>query len=85
MERDTSTVERTIRPVTIGRKNSLFPGSEGGGNRWAVIASLVETCKLNGVEPYAYLRDILERMVNGYPANRLQDLLPWNWKPSVNT
>lgn len=85
VEMDTNTVERTIRPVTIGRKNSLFSGSEGGGRRWAVIASLVESCKLNGVEPYAYLRDILERMVNGYPASRLDDLLPWNWKPDVNT
>jgi len=51
----------------------------------AAIASLVETCKLNGVEPFAYLRDILERMVNGHPANRLGELLPWNWTPAVNT
>lgn len=78
------TVERCIRPVALGRKNSLFAGSEGGGHRWAMIASLVETCKLNGVEPFAYLRDVLERMVNGYPASRLADLLPWNWKPDVN-
>lgn len=84
VEMDTNTVERCIRPVALGRKNSLFAGSEGGGHRWAVIASLVETCKLNGVEPFAYLRDVLERMVNGYPAARLADLLPWNWKPAVN-
>ena len=71
-------------PRALGRKNSLFAGSEGGGHRWAVIASLVETCKLNSVEPFAYLRDVLERMVNGYPAARLADLLPWNWKPAVN-
>ncbi|HYG91636.1 MAG TPA: transposase domain-containing protein, partial [Azospirillum sp.] len=76
---------RCIRPVALGRKNSLFSGSEGGGHRWAVIASLVETCKLNAVEPYAYLRDILERMVNGHPASRLGELLPWNWTPTVNT
>jgi hypothetical protein len=49
-----------------------------------VIASLVETCKLNSVEPFAYLHDVLQRMVNGYPAARLADLLPWNWKPAVN-
>jgi len=84
VEMDTNTVERCIRPVALSRKNSLFAGSEGGGHRWAVIASLVETCKLNGVEPFAYLRDILERMVNGYPASRVADLLPWNWKPAVN-
>ena len=53
------------------------------GRRWAVIASLVETCKLNGVEPFTYLRDVLERMVN-YPANRLADLLLCNWKPVAN-
>ena len=84
VEMDTNVVERCIRPVALGRKNSLFAGSEGGGHRWAVIASLVETCKLNGVEPFAYLRDILERMVNGYPASRINELLPWNWKPAVN-
>lgn len=44
----------------------------------------METCKLNGVEPFAYLRDILERMVNGHPASRVAKLLPWNWKPAVN-
>ncbi|NUB29709.1 IS66 family transposase [Azospirillum brasilense] len=85
VEMDTNTVERCIRPVALSRKNSLFAGSEGGGHRWAVIASLVETCKLNDVEPFAYLRDILERMVNGYPASRIADLLPWNWKPAVNS
>ncbi len=71
--------------MALTRKNSLFAGSEGSGHRWAVIASLVETCKLNGVEPFTYLRDILERMVNGYPASRVADLLPWNWKPAVNS
>lgn len=85
VEMDTNMVERCIRPVALGRKNSLFSGSEGGGHRWAVIASLVETCKLNGVEPFAYLRDILDRMVNGHPASRLGELLPWNWTPAVNT
>ena len=84
VEMDTNTVERCIRPVALGRKNSLFAGSEGGGHRWAVIPSLVETCKLNAVEPFAYLRDVMERMVNGYPAARLGDLLPWNWKAAVN-
>jgi len=67
-----------------GQKNSLLAGSEGGGHRWVVIASLVEACKLNGVEPFAYLRDVLERMVNGYPANRLADLLLWNWRPAAS-
>jgi len=79
IELDTNPVERAIRPVALGRKNHLFAGSDGGGARWATVCSLIETCKLNGVEPYAYLRDVLDKMVNGYPANRIADLLPWAW------
>ncbi len=79
IELDTNPVERAIRPVALGRKNHLFAGSDGGGHRWAVICSLIETAKLNGVEPYAWLRDVIERMVEGHPVNRLDELLPWNW------
>jgi transposase len=80
VELDTNPVERAIRPVTLGRKNHLFAGSDGGGARWATVASLIETCKLNRVEPYAYMSDVLHRMVDGHPASRLDELLPWNWK-----
>jgi transposase len=80
VELDTNPVERAIRPVALGRKNHFFAGSDGGGPRWAVLRSLIETCKLNGVEPYAYPKDVLERMVDGYPINRLDELLPWAWK-----
>jgi transposase len=80
VELDTNSVERAIRPVVLGRKNHLLAGSDGGGHRWAVHCSLIETCKLNDVEPYAYLRDLLTRMVDGYPINRLDELLPWAWK-----
>ena len=83
VELDTNPVERAIRPVTLGRKNHLFAGSDGGGARWATVSSLIQTCKLNGVEPYAYLSDVLRRMVDGHPASRLDDLLPWNWKPAA--
>jgi len=79
IELDTNTVERAIRPVTLGRKNHLFAGSDGGGERWATVCSLIATAKLNGVEPFAYLRDVLQRMADGHPMSRLDDLLPWNW------
>ncbi len=80
VELDTNPVERAIRPVTLGRKSHLFAGSDGGGQRWAVVSSLITTCKLNDVEPYAYIRDILQQMVDGHPVNRLDELLPWSWK-----
>jgi len=68
--------------VALGRKNHLFAGSEGGAQRWAVIASLLTTAKLNDVEPHAYLSDVLERLSQGHPMNRIDDLLPWNWAAS---
>lgn len=80
VELDTNPVERAIRPVALGRKNHLFAGSDRGARRWATVASLVETAKLNGVEPCAYLADVLQRMTDGHPANQLDELLPWNWK-----
>ena len=76
IELDTNPVERAIRPVALGRKNHLFAGSNGGGERWAIVCTLVETAKLNGLEPYAYL-DVLQRMVDGHPINCLDELLPW--------
>jgi transposase len=79
VELDTNTVERAIRPIALGRKNHLFAGSDGGAERWAIAASLLETAKLNGVEPHAYLTDVLERMTNGHPINKIDELLPWNW------
>ena len=81
IELDNNTVERAIRPIALGRKNSLFAGSDGGARHWALVASLVATAKLNGVEPLAWLTDVLERMVSGRSkANELERLLPWAWK-----
>src|SRR3954452_18459709 len=81
LELDTNTVERAIRPVALGRKNHLFAGSDGGARWWAIVASLVATAKLNGVEPLAWLTDVLERMVSGRTkAHELERLLPWAWK-----
>ena len=67
--------------MALGRKNALFAGSDGGAHHWAMVASLVATAKLNGVEPQAWLTDVLERMVSGRTkAHELERLLPWTWK-----
>jgi hypothetical protein len=79
IEIDTNTVERTMRPIALGRKNHLFAGSDGGARTWATIASVIQSAKLNDIEPFAYIRDILERMVQGHPINRIDELLPWNY------
>ena len=79
IEIDTNTVERTIRPIALGRKNHLFAGSDGGARTWAIHASVIQSARLNDLEPFAYLKDILERMVQGHPINRLDELLPWNY------
>lgn len=79
IEIDNNAVERAIRPIALGRKNHLFAGSDGGADRWAVVASLLETAKLNGVEPYAYLKDVIQRMTDDHPQSRIDELLPWNW------
>ncbi|MER8873162.1 IS66 family transposase [Mesorhizobium sp. M0814] len=76
IEIDSNTVERSIR------KNALFAGSDGGAEHWAVIASLIETCKLNDVEPLGYLADVLSRIVNGHPNSQIDDLLPWAYIPA---
>lgn len=63
--------------MALTRKNALFAGSDGGAEHWATIASLIETCKLIGVEPFRYLADVITRIVDGHPNSRLDDLLPW--------
>ena len=77
IEIDSNTVERSIRPIALNRKNTLFAGSDGGAEHWAVVASLIETCKLKDVEPLGYLADVLARIVNGHPNSQIDDLLPW--------
>ena len=84
IELDTNTVERAIRPLCLGRKNALFASGDDGGARWAAAASLVETCKLNGVDPQRYFSDLLTRLVNGWPNSRIDDLMPWCWAKSGN-
>ena len=78
IEIDTNSVERAMRPIALSRKNSLFAGSDEGGENWAALASLIETCKLNGVNPQAYFTDVLTRLVNGWPQARIDELMPWH-------
>jgi len=76
IELDSNTVERAIRPIALNRKNALFDGSDSRGEHWAILASLIETCKLNGLDPQAWLTDVFGRLVGGHPINRLDELLP---------
>ena len=81
IEIDSNIVERAIRPQTITRKNSLFAGSEGGGQTWATIGTLLQTAKMNGVDPLAWLTQTLTRIANRWPASETDQLMPWNFKP----
>ena len=80
IELDNNTVERSIRGIKLSRKNALCAGSDGGAEHWAAVASLVETCKLNDVDPLAYLTDVLTRIVNGHPNRDIDQLLPWAYR-----
>jgi transposase len=78
-------VERNIRPIALGRKNSLFCGHVGGGHTWVVLSSLPNS-KLNGLGPEIWLTDVLERIVSGRTKNnQLHELLAWNWKAARDT
>ncbi|WP_416068708.1 IS66 family transposase (plasmid) [Rhizobium sp. ZK1] len=80
IEIDNNSVERTIRPIALNRKNALFAGHDAGAENWAMIASLIETCKLNAVDPMAYLTSTLTAIVSGHKQSRIGELLPWNLK-----
>jgi len=77
---DNNPAERCIRPTTIGRKNWVFAGSDLAAERAAVFYSIIETCKHNGIDLYAYLADIFERIAD-HPNQRIDELLPFNWQP----
>lgn len=80
LEIDNNLIENTIRPIALGRKNYLFAGSHSAAQRIAVFYSLLGSCKLHNIEPYSYLKDILERLPD-HPINQIDDLLPHQWKP----
>jgi hypothetical protein len=83
IEIDNNTVEHTIRPIALKRKNALFVGHDPGTQNWAVIASLIETCKLNGIEPHAYLSAVLAAIAGGRKQTETNELLPWNYAKPV--
>jgi transposase len=81
LEIDNNTAERSLRAVTLGRKNYLFAGSDAGGERAAILYSLIGSAKLNGLDPESYLRDVLTRIAD-HPIRRIEELLPWNLTPN---
>ncbi len=83
IEINSNIVERAIRPIALNRKNALFAGSDGGAENWAIVASLIETCKINGVDPQAYMADVLTKIVDGHLASKLDDLMPWAYAQPV--
>ncbi len=83
IELDNNTVERTIRPIALNRKNALFAGHDAGVENWAVIASLIETCKLNAVDPHAWLTMTLAAIAGGHMQSKIAELMPWNYTAKV--
>jgi hypothetical protein len=79
---DSNIIERSMRPQALTRKNALFAGHDNGAENWAIVASLIETCKLNNIDPQGYIADVLSRLVDLWPMNRLNELLPWAWAAS---
>jgi transposase len=79
---DNNPAERALRGVAIGRKNYLFAGSDAGGRRAAALYSLIESAKLNDLNPQLYIADVLTRIAD-HPARHIAELLPWNWQPAI--
>jgi len=82
LEIDNNIAENAMRGIALGRKNYLFAGSDVGGDRAAAIYTIVETAKLNQVNPEAYLRDTLSRIAEGHPISRIEQLVPWSFTPA---
>ena len=84
IEMDNNAVERTIRPIALNRKNALFAGHDTGAQNWGIIASLIESAKLNKIEPHAYLTATLKAIVAGHKQSKIEQLLPWNYIAEIN-
>ena len=82
LEMSNNAAERAIRPLALGRKNYLFAGSDAGGRRAAAVYTIVETARMNGLDPEAYLADVLARIAD-HPASRIDELLPWHWRAEL--
>ncbi len=79
---DNNAAERALRPIGVGRRNWLFAGSDAGGETLARAMTIIETAKMNGLDPQAYLADVLDR-IHDHMNPRLDELLPWNWTPKA--
>ena len=84
LEIDNNIAERALRGVAVGRRNWLFAGSRAGGERAAAIYTVIQTCKANGVDPQAYIADVIARVAGDWPATRWDELMPWNWVPQTD-
>jgi len=80
VEIDNNTVERSMRPIALNRKNALFAGHDAGAQNWAILASIIETCKLNKIEPHAYLTGVLTAIAKDHKQKDIEQLLPWNFR-----
>ena len=81
VEFDSNFVENLIRPIKLTAKSALFAGHDEGAAAWGRIALLIGTCKMNGVEPYAWLKSTLEKIAKGHSQSKIHELLPWNFEP----
>ena len=84
LEIDNNIAERALRGVAVGRRNWLFAGSRAGGERAVAIYTVIQTCKANGVDPQAYIADVIARVAGDWPATRWDELMPWNWVPQTD-
>ncbi len=82
LELDTNPVENAIRPICLTRKIALFADHEVGAENWALLSSLVATCRLNDVNPVAYIAETLDAIINGHPQSGVEDLMPWRFRKS---